>query len=200
MLTPDDRTGQGAQKGYLRSPDKFRGFDPEVFDYLNVQADNESPDIFSMERAGPIDPCRFYWAPFPSDLAERERYFAGCLKAAVNTDLVFLDPDNGPMPARPDPDDLDKYVLWDEISRMYCDGHSVMVFNFLRGGTSQKDGLVTKRRKKLQRKLLTAYVTVLRTHDLAFYFATHQRHSKAVHNAGARLTKDWENLPLWQAH
>ena len=198
MMTPNDCTRQGAQRGYLRKPNTYRGFDPAVFDYLQEQEGNELPDIHTMERAGPIARCRFYWAPFPSDPTDRDRYFAGCLDEAVNTDLVFLDPDIGPMPVKSIPNDLEKYVQWDEITRIYCAGHSVMVFNFLRGGTGQKNRLVADRCELLQGILPTAYVTVIRTGDLAFYLAVHQGHRKAVDSAVTALIEDWEDLPLCQ--
>ena len=199
MMTPDDSTGQGAHQGYLKSPHMWRDFDPLVFDYLEEQVDNGLPDIHAIERAGPIARCCFYWAPFPPDPAGRKVYFANCLTKAASTDLVFFDPDIGPEPNKPDPNDLDKYVRWDEIARIYRAGHSVLVFNYLRGGTDQKDRLVARRSKLLQGMLSSTDVTILRTHDLAFYFAVHERHHKAVKRATTTVLEQWGNRHLWQA-
>ena len=202
MMTPNDRTKQGAQKGYLKKPRRFKKFDPEVFDYLKEQVDNQSPDIRSMKRGGPIARCRFYWEPFPpkptppSYSAERKSYLDGCLKEAADTDLVFLDADIGPIPAKYRPKALEKYVQWDEITCIYSAGHSVMVFNYLRGGTDQKNARAKERCEKLQCEIPSAYVTVVRSHDLAFYFAVQQRHRKAVVNALATVFRAWKDLPL----
>ena len=204
MMTPDERNNQGAQKGYLKRPDKFKKFDPEVFCYLKEQLHSQSPDIHSMERAGPIAQCHFYWEPFPSEPtapshpAKRESYFDGCLKKAENTDLVFLDADIGPMPFKSRPKAKEKYVLWDEITRVYCAGHSVMVFNYLQGGTGQKNARAVERCEKLQDELPNAYVTVIRTHDLAFYFAVHPEHRQAVDSAIATVVRAWKDLCLWE--
>ena len=122
MMTTDDPSGQGAHKGYLKNPKKWRSFDPEVFDYLKAQVDGGSADIHSMEREGPISRCRFYWECLQSDFVNRKQYLGGCLHMAAGTDLVFFDPDIGPEPKEIKPKDLDKYVLWDEIDGTYHAG------------------------------------------------------------------------------
>ena len=198
MMTTGDDSGQGGHRGYLKAPKKWRKFDPEVFDYLKAQVDGGSPDIHSMERQGPITRCRFYWERLQSDLVSRKQYLEGCLQMAAGTDLVFFDPDIGPKPNRIKLKDLDKYVLWDEICATYHAGHSVMVFNFLLGGTSQKDNLVATRGQSLRNRLPTADVTVLRSHDLAFYFAAHNTRSGALERATKEILEGWrDEIYLW---
>ena len=191
MMTLDDHTRQGAQKGYLKDPKRWRSFDPDVFDFLKAQVDGCFADIKSVEREGPISSCRFYWECFQSDFVSRKRYLDGCLYMASGTDLVFFDPDIGPEPEKPK--DMDKYVLWDEVERAYHRGHSVMVFNFLRGGKPNKNHLVAKRRELLQRRLTMADVTVLRSHDLAFYFAVPSIHSEASDRATGTILDGWKH-------
>ena len=193
MMTPYDGTRQGDHRGYLKDANRWRSFDPKVFDNLKAQVDGGSADIKSMEREGPISSCRFYWECFQADALSRKRYLDDCLSLASGTDLLFFDPDIGPEPERPkDPEDMDKYVLWDEIERTYHRGHSVMVFNFLRGGMSNKRYLVAKRRDLLQHRLPEAEVTVLRSHDLAFYFAVHSAHSEAFGRATGEVLDGWK--------
>ena len=200
MMTPDDHTGQGAHKGYLKDPKRWRSFDTEVFDFLKAQVESGFADIHSVEREGPISSCRFYWECFQSDSVSRKRYLDGCLNRASGTDLIFFDPDIGPEPERPrDPKDMDKYVLWNEIGRTYHRRHSVMVFNFLRGGASNKDNLVCRRRELLQRRLPEAKVTVLRSHDVAFYFAVHSAHSKALDRATETILDGWKQVLVEQS-
>ncbi len=192
MLTPDDHTGQGAHRGYLRDPKRWRSSDTGVFDFLKAQVDSGFADIHSVEREGPISGCRFYWEPFQSDRVNRKRYLDGCLEMASGTDLIFFDPDTGPEPEKPKEKDMDKYVLWDEIERTYHQGHSVMAFNFLRGGTSNKNHLAAKRSKLIQCRLPEAKVTVLRSHDVAFYFAVHSAHSEAFGQAIGTIEDGWK--------
>ena len=91
MMTPDDHTGQGARKRYLKEPKRWRSFDPDVFDFLKAQVDGGCADIKSVEREGPISSCRFYWECFQSDCVSRKRYLDGCLYMASGTHLVFFD-------------------------------------------------------------------------------------------------------------
>ena len=111
MLTPDDHTGQGAHKGYLKAPKRWRSCDAGVFDFLKAQVDGGFADIHSVEREGPISSCRFYWERFQPDPVNRKRYLDGCLDMASGTDLIFFDPDTGPEPEKPKANDMDKYVL-----------------------------------------------------------------------------------------
>ena len=179
MMTPYDRTTPTPKTRYVRDRQKWGHYDPAVFEYLREQVNNGQPDIRSLQRedVSPIAACRFYWRRFPPSSTRRmdehftfrKSYFDGCLHEAIGTDLVFLDPDTGLENDSLKLKDLDKYVLWDEISRIYHAGHSVMVFNFLRGGTDRKDNIVAERTELLRERLRNA--DVLRTHDLAFFFA-----------------------------
>ena len=192
MMTPDDCTRQGEQKGFLKKPREWRSFDSIVFDFLKAQVVGGSADIKSVERGGPISSCRFYWEFFPSASVSRQRYLDDCLQMASGTDLVFFDPDTGPEPQEPKDKDMDKYVLWDEIERTYHRGHSVMVFSFMLGGTSKKNDLVAKRCELLRRRLPNAVVTVLRSNDLAFYFAVHNTHGVAFDRATSAILDSWK--------
>ena len=200
MMTPYDGTRQGAHRGYLRRP-IMRGFDPDVFAYLLDQVGGGAPDIHSVEHDdSPISACRFYWDRFPLARNHRHAYFGGCLEVAEGVDLVFCDPDIGPEPQRLPNNDMDKYIQWDEIVRIFDAGHSVIVFNYLRGGTRQKDRLVAMRSEHLQHILPDAVVTALRTHDLAFYFGARVEHSDAVGHTAAAIVEAWDGRVLWQAH
>jgi len=196
MMTPNDCTGQGREKRYIFNPKGWRDYDPDVFDYLKKQVVSGSPDMRSIQRKGSVLRCRFYWKHFPQDRVNREHYFDGCLSMAAGTALVFLDPDTGPEPDRLNENQLDKYVLWDEITRVFRAGHSVMVFNFLPRDARQRENLISQRIECLQDRLPNAHVTALRTNDLAFYFAVHEEHWNAVERARTAILKQWKDLPL----
>ena len=200
MMTPDDDGGDGQVRGYLNNEGVWHDNDPLVFHYLKEQVDGGAPDIRSVERSSPIARCRFDWAPFPPDHASRAGYFYGCLAKAAGTNLVFLDPDIGPEPAQINPNDLDKYVRWHEIDRIYKAGHSVIVFNFLPSQDAElRNRLVQERSQKLQNMLGNAEITVLRSNLPAFYFAVHDRDMAAVGRAREAILARWNNQQLWRA-
>ncbi len=201
MMTPNDDSGQGGQKGYLKQPNQWRHYDCAVFDYL-ARVDRESLDIRSIEREdiSPIADCRFYWKPFPLESEKRYEYFGGFLNKATGTKLVFIDPDTGLQPANPPKaKDWDKYVRWEEIARIYHAGHSVVVFHYLylQGETPQKASLIAQRRRSLQRTIRDAEVFVLCRGHLAFYFAVQKKHRDDVRCARAAIIEGWRELPMW---
>ena len=57
---------------------------------------------------------------------------------------------------------------------------------------SDKNHLVSKRRELLRRSLPKADVTVLRSHDLAFFFAVHSTHSEAFDRASGTILDGWK--------
>lgn len=198
MLTPDNCSGEGGVRGFLNDPDKYRGYDHAVFDYLKEQTLADCPDIHSMERAGPIADCRFYWKCFPLDASMRAQYFAGCLEMAKGTDLVFLDPDVGPEPRRRTKG-WEEYVKWNEISPILDAGHSVLLFNSLPRGETQKRTLIEERTKRLNELVpKPLHMTVLRTNDLAFYLAVQQNHRDPVDRAIDCIIDDWRDFKLWE--
>ena len=206
MMTQNDSKGRSDGREYLNFPDLFKHYDPNLFDYLKEQVDSRPPDIRSIKHGGLFANCRFYWRDFPDPpngvarpqhLDDRKKYFDECLDKAKGTDLVFFDPDTGPMPDTTKLKDWHKYVRWCEIARIYNAGYSVLVFNSLRGKTLKNNRLVVQRTRWLQDNLETAKVTVLRTPDLAFYFAVQEKHWDAVERARAAILERWRDLPLW---
>ena len=206
MMTQNDSKGSSGEKEYLNYPELFERYDPNLFAYLKNQACSKPPNIRSIQYGGLVANCRFYWKDFPDPpgratkrqhFDKREKYFDGCLDKARGTDLVFVDPDTGPMPDSPKLKDWHKYVRWCEIARIYNAGYSVVVFNSLRGKALKNNRLVVQRTRLLQDNLATAKVTVLRTPDLAFYFAVQEKHWDAVERARAAILERWRDLPMW---
>ena len=53
MFTPDDERPDGNNRAYVRQPDKWRSFDPELFDALkSVPAKPQPAEILRVEREG----------------------------------------------------------------------------------------------------------------------------------------------------
>ena len=206
MMTPDTDTGRRYTKtSYLDSPSIFKNDDPAVFDYLDKQEKSGNPNIRSIcGRISPIADCLFYWKRFPPSstgrmnehFTFRKSYFDGCLHRAIGTDFAFLDPDTGPENDSLKLKDLDKYVLWDEISRIYYSGHSVMVFNSLIRDANKRPAQVMQRTNLLRDILPTADVAALQADNIAFYFAVHERHSSQVERARAAIIKSWKRPPV----
>jgi hypothetical protein len=102
-LFPDeDHNRDGGHRQYLRDPDKWRRFDPVLFDALKKINDGDKLDVLAIQKANLFQGARFAPDLIPCDLLpytqrplERKRWFSKVKDDLKGCDLVFLDPDNG---------------------------------------------------------------------------------------------------------
>jgi len=131
MLTPDDSRGDGGFIDYLEEADKWRHFDPLLFDHLRelVQTQNLR-DVRGAEASAVLPSCRFAPGFLPDDSDGRARYIDAFVELAQGCDLVFFDPDNGIQvkSKRYGRKDSSKYLYWHEIQRFWDAGHSLLIY------------------------------------------------------------------------
>lgn len=135
MLTPDDGRSDGGFTRYLSQPERFRRYDPPLFDLLAASlAPGEERSVRALARHGVIPGAVYFEQPLTDEPAEREAYFASFLRSAAGCDLVFFDPDNGmqvhsvPWGRRRS----SKYLYWHELAAAYHAGFSTLVFQYYR--------------------------------------------------------------------
>jgi hypothetical protein len=105
-LFPDETHNRdGRHIGYLQQPDRWRHFDPGLFDILagivasnrralrGLEADTLLPGATFASEAVPTN------QPTSQRRQARQEWFAGVKQRLANADLVFVDPDNGLEPA-----------------------------------------------------------------------------------------------------
>ena len=193
LMTPDVEGGACRLRDYLEDEINWRNLDPAVFDYLRGQVNPGPPVICSVIDPGisPIANCCFHWEYLPLQEIEREAYFDRCMHIAKGSQLVFVDPNTGPMPACGRVKEPQNYIRWEEIARIYNSGYSVLLFHFLQLDARQRVIQVRNNRNRLQQKLPTAIVHALRTEDIAFYFAVQGDHNRQVQLATDNIIQDW---------
>lgn len=104
---PDESHNRdGRHISYLNQPDRWRRFDPDLFDGLSAIVATGRRDISALHTLFGSSETRFALdvipsSPKPSDRpAMRKAWFAELAAALDQCDLIFLDPDNGLEPAR----------------------------------------------------------------------------------------------------
>jgi hypothetical protein len=96
MLTPDDEANHGRLRSYLKKPDKWRKYDPDLFDRLTgILRGAKELSVCLMEQSGLLERAIYYAQQVPDKREERDKWREGLLRCAQGVDLVFLDPDNG---------------------------------------------------------------------------------------------------------
>lgn len=130
MLTKPNSRGDGQKTRYLSQPEKWRDYDPELFDFLRETAGVGNRAVSLIEESGVLPGATFFSDLLPDDRAGRERYFDAMFEQFADRDLIFFDPDNGlevpsvPMGGRKS----SKYVYWPEVTRAWELGKSVLIF------------------------------------------------------------------------
>jgi hypothetical protein len=82
MLTPDDGSEDGGRVSYLSQPERWRRFDPELFDGLVTSMTPGSPRrVASVEAASLIPGARFFPALVPEQREERAGWGRSLLSA-----------------------------------------------------------------------------------------------------------------------
>ncbi len=102
-LFPDEAHNRdGRHIGYLRSPERWRHFDPELFDILHdLVLSTERREVRALEQANLLGGASFASNPVPrgGPVGQRETarhdWFANVQRKLEGADLLFLDPDNG---------------------------------------------------------------------------------------------------------
>lgn len=105
---PDEsRTGDGSHTEYLRSPDLWRGRDPELFDTLKRIVKEDRRSVDAIEKSGILNGAKFSNevlsgpegvrspAKYRERCAWRWRWFERVQDALRECDVVFVDPNNG---------------------------------------------------------------------------------------------------------
>lgn len=96
MLTPDDGHTDGQFTRYLDEPEKWRKYDPDLFDKLQQSLHvHKCRDVQEAEISRIIPGARYFRDIVPDALPERQDWFGKAHAASTDADLVFFDPDNG---------------------------------------------------------------------------------------------------------
>ncbi len=136
MLTNNDKRTDGKFTDYLNHPQKWRKYDPYLFDNLASCIANQTNRSVKWAEANNLIPSAVYFAELLFDGQEkRQRYFAEFQTIAADSDLVFFDPDNGieTKSVLFGRQGSNKYIYWPELINTFESGKSILVYqHFIR--------------------------------------------------------------------
>ena len=131
MLTPGDGRTDGRFIKYLEQPEKWRRFDPPLYDHLReLVMGQKLRDVRGAETAAILPSCRFAPGLLRDDAEARAEYFETFTDVAKDCDLIFFDPDNG-IEVKSKPygrKDSSKYVYWRELIASFSAEHSLLIY------------------------------------------------------------------------
>lgn len=194
MMTPDDQGTDGKKRAYLSQPDKWRGYDPALFDTLAARLGGPSPEppnVGMIEQSGLLGPAVFYPAVVPDGARQRGEWFANLVVWARAADLVFLDPDNGlevsssPLGKK----GSSKYLGWTEVDRLWDTGSSMLIYQHF--PREDREAFSRRRIAELRRRTEAPLVEALRTPHVLFLLVGQQDHQQALEAGLDELTRRW---------
>jgi hypothetical protein len=184
MLTEADGSTQGAKRGYLRQPEKWRGYDPPMFDALTKAPPEPTlSDLGRVEAEALIAGATFFNEFTTDSRSGRDSFHRQCMAAFADRNLVFLDPDNGLEVKIPKGRKRSsKYAFLDEIADHYNAARSILVYQHYPHHVS-REVHVTVAGARLRAQLPGALIWLFETPHVVFLLAArpeHVRHVEAV--------------------
>ena len=199
MLTPDDLRPDGHRIQYLREPEKWRKFDPTVFDLLQAQVIQRGRrKVNSIQRQELFPNCLFYSAIVKDDFKQREKFISSFLKFANKSELVFFDPDNGievksvPFGRR----NSSKYVYFSEVQKTYSNGHSILIYQHL--PPKSRASLASYLGRRLAEATSADKIYLYWTQFVLFFFIAQPHHVKHVEEVNKKVTRIWSEQIIIQ--
>ena len=133
-LTENDGSNDGKFIQYLNKND-LRWYNPDVFDLLKKIAYKKNKNVQDIQKSRLLKGAVYYDELLYSKGTTVERagrrsgWFDKSVDILKETELIFMDPDNGLM-EKNDPSALKslKYVMPDEVERYFTEGHNVVYY------------------------------------------------------------------------
>jgi len=131
MLTLDDESSDGKHIDYLDQPTKWRKFDPELFDGLKrLLKESNRRDVRRIQATNLLPNVHFFPQIVPDLKSERDVWVANLISTSHNSDIVFLDPDNG-IEVKSTPygrKNSSKYLYWKEVEKLWSKAKSLLIY------------------------------------------------------------------------
>lgn len=121
------KQNDGKYIGYLEKPEKYRAFDPALFDALyQIVMVEKNRSVDRIEQAD-LFPAALH-SVMPG--TDRSAWHQNALTKTAGCDTVFLDPDNGLETERMhlNHSATEKHVRWDELRDYYDRGQNVILY------------------------------------------------------------------------
>ncbi len=192
MFTPDDGSGDGRSRSYLGQPDRWRHYDPELYDgLLSLLKSAVSPEVSLIERSSLLTNAIYYSALVPDRLKDRDVWRRGLFEASRDVDLAFVDPDNGiEVPSKPvGRKGSSKYVTWRELQHLWDAGCSLLIYQHF--GREKREDFTRRFVAEVRRRTGASFTEAFCTPHVLFLLAAQDRHARRFAQEIPLLSDRW---------
>jgi hypothetical protein len=191
MLTGPDKRKDGRHLGYLDRPEKFRGFDHELFAWLHRTVHQFADRRTVLVEAAGLLPRAVYFSELlVDDNQNRKIWFANCRRQLEGSELVFFDPDNGlERSVAFGRRNSHKFLYWTEVRDTFSAGSSVLVYQHFprEARTSFIERLAERLRSETGASAVFSFVTP----HVLFLLAAHAPHAEPFRDVVRKLPLRW---------
>ena len=201
MLTAADNRRQGQRTRYIIQPEKWRAFDPGLFDSLKRCLKNPScRNIHWAEAENLIPSALFYTEELVDDAARRREYFGEFLSVAEGCDLAFFDPDIGlevPTTALGSRDS-NQYLYQEEVRSSFASGHSLLVYQHY--SRTKRDVFIKDQAARLCEWTGVSRIISFRTAHVVFLLTPQPHHLEDIERQSRLVKERWRSHILVAHH
>jgi hypothetical protein len=207
-LYPDETHNRdGRHVDYLDKPEQWRQFDPALFDTLCRVVRSATREVQALEQANILPGTVFANELIPVHVPANRRgearreWFLSVQQALKETDLVFVDPDNGLEPAghRPGSAASGESVMVSELLELAKPGRCIIVYRYQ---TRRKGGHEAEIKDWADRLRESGFATVdavrARPYSPRAFFLLNAPHDFRVR--AERLEEAWGGKITWADH
>ena len=132
LLTPDDESNDGRKIDYLLSPEKYRNYDPELFDFLKNAINSNNRHLNVYENSDMTSNSFFISDLLPQNFYDRKEYWLRHHQEIIDSDLIFFDPDNGiSVPSvKKSSNNANKYLWIEELEHFKDLDSNLLIFQY----------------------------------------------------------------------
>jgi len=195
VLTRNDDGSDGNRVKYLEQPDKWRDYDPTLYEYLQKNVLRRGiRDVKILETSDILANFRFYSKIVDDDIKLREAYFNRFLEFAKGTDLVFFDPDNG-LEVKSIPrgrKNSSKYLYWSEVKDSYEAGHSILIYQHF--PRMQRESYIHNLVQQFRVITDVGRIFYYKTRHVVFFLLPQPKHEELFIENNANILNVWGKI------
>lgn len=176
MMTADDSGRDGNKRQYLNQPQRWRHFNPALYDELNILlSSHNSPTIKQIEALSSLQSFTYFNTYITDNLTERKTYMAQALQRLNDCDILFFDPDNGlNVSIKKGNKNSSKYLYRDEVQAFYSTGKSLLIYqHYPRISRPLFEQSIAN---ELQELCPASSIHIIASHHVAFFLVLNPKH------------------------
>jgi hypothetical protein len=196
MLTPDDGRSDGRKITYISKIDRWRGYDPPLFDKLSETVRKKTRRVHHLEVSRLLPNTSFFSYLVPTDRCARKKWLERFIKNSTEADLLFFDPDNG-IEVKSTPRGkrgASKFLFWDEIEIAWTRGSALLIFqHFCR---ENRDSFIARLRNRLEELLPDSCVVSIVTTYVVYFLVYRKKQEARINSALHTISERWRGAAL----